>query len=262
MLYGGGAGTEARRRLGGALGIAFLLAAACVFASAPAGAKRPGVKLSQSWQSFPSTKYAALGPGACLAELTKRKIAHTEVGNAPGVLAPVRVPRGISGIAVHTEAPVHARATTPYEVFDCRLVLAISDFAKILAAHDIDEVVMFSAWRPPGRDWPPGQLGTRHPGGLAFDVARFGKKRQPNETTKKWLDVLKDFHGAIGHTPCGADASAPVPPTPEAAELRSILCEAVDKHLFTVVLTPDYNAAHKNHFHLEVTPDVKWSLVR
>ena len=47
-----------------------------------------------------------------------------------------------------------------------------------------------------------------------------------------------------------------------ADELRSIVCEAADQRLFTVILTPNYNRAHANHFHLEVTPDVTWHLVR
>jgi hypothetical protein len=49
--------------------------------------------------------------------------------------------------------------------------------------------------------------------------------------------------------------------TPAATELRSILCEAVAQHLFNVVLTPNYNREHHNHFHLEVTAGVKWFLV-
>jgi len=56
--------------------------------------------------------------------------------------------------------------------------------------------------------------------------------------------------------------STPLPATPEARELRSIVCEAADQHLFTSILTPGYDRAHKNHFHLEVTPGVRWSLVR
>jgi len=28
------------------------------------------------------------------------------------------------------------------------------------------------------------------------------------------------------------------------------------------VLTPDFNRAHRNHFHLEVTAGVKWFMVR
>ena len=34
-----------------------------------------------------------------------------------------------------------------------------------------------------------------------------------------------------------------------------------DAHIFNVELTPDYNWPHRNHFHLEVTPKVKWFLV-
>jgi hypothetical protein len=40
------------------------------------------------------------------------------------------------------------------------------------------------------------------------------------------------------------------------------VCAAADAHLFTTILTPNYDRAHYNHFHLEVTPEVKWHLVR
>ncbi len=77
-----------------------------------------------------------------------------------------------------------------------------------------------------------------------------------------WLDVEHDFHGTLGAPPCGPGAAAPSPATPEARELRSIACEAVDQHMFTTILTPSYDRAHRNHFHLEVTPGVRWYLVR
>jgi hypothetical protein len=77
-----------------------------------------------------------------------------------------------------------------------------------------------------------------------------------------WLDVERDFHGTIGAPVCGPGAAPPHPPTPEARELRSIACETADQHLFTVILTPGHDRAHRNHFHLEVTPSVRWYLVR
>ena len=49
--------------------------------------------------------------------------------------------------------------------------------------------------------------------------------------------------------------------TPAATELRTILCDTVAKHLFNVVLTPNYNRPHHNHFHLEVTLGAKWFLL-
>jgi hypothetical protein len=41
----------------------------------------------------------------------------------------------------------------------------------------------------------------------------------------------------------------------------SILCEAADERLFHVMLTPHFNAAHRDHWHLEIKTDVKWFLV-
>ena len=74
------------------------------------------------------------------------------------------------------------------------------------------------------------------------------------------VDVLEAFHGKIGDKTCG-DGAGPHPATTDAKELRAILCEAVDAHLFNVVLTPDFNRPHRNHFHLEVMAGVHWFLV-
>jgi hypothetical protein len=100
------------------------------------------------------------------------------------------------------------------------------------------------AWAPPG---------TRHPAGLAIDV---GKLRKKDGT---WISVLDHFHGKIGDKVCG-DA-APVPESAQARELRTIVCESLSDHVFTYVLTPNYNAAHADHFHMEIKPGVKWFLV-
>jgi len=224
--------------------------------------KKGHVKFHQDWDKHPASRYAAMTAPSCTAELRRRQIAFTPAKSSAGVLAPVRLPKDVGGVVYRTEAPAHLRATNPYDVFDCRLVLALSDFSKILRAHDIDLVLIFSAWRPPGKKWPKGKLGTRHPGALAIDARRFGKKQKQGEKARAWLDVEKDYHGTMGAPACGADAAAPSPTTLEAKELHSIVCEAADQHVFTSILTPNYNRAHKNHFHLEVTPGVRWSLVR
>ena len=51
------------------------------------------------------------------------------------------------------------------------------------------------------------------------------------------------------------------PDSTEARALRAIFCEAADQRLFTTMLSPNYNNAHENHFHLEITPGVTWRLV-
>ena len=98
-------------------------------------------------------------------------------------------------------------------------------------------------WAPPG---------TRHPAGLAIDVGGLRKR------DGRWLSVGSHFQGKIGEKTCGAGAR--LPESPEARELRSIVCEAADLGVFTYVLTPNYNAAHVDHYHMEIKPGVQWFL--
>jgi hypothetical protein len=203
----------------------------------------------------PAYRYAQLDRAACEAELGRRGVAFDRVSDARGVLAPIRLKGPVNGVTFRTALPPKQRASSPNEVLDCRLVLALGDFASILRAHDVAEVIHMSGWRPPrARAWPAGKLGTRHDGALALDAGWFVK----SDGTR--LDVEKDFHGRIGAKTCGP-GTGPQPATPEALELRAIVCEAAAEHLFQVALTPDYNWPHRNHFHLEVTPKVKWFLV-
>jgi hypothetical protein len=201
--------------------------------------------------STPAVRYGQLSQDDCEAELTRRDIEFVR-DTADGVMAPVRLTGPLHGVEFRSNLSAKARETSQYEVADCRLVLALDDFTEVLRSHDIVEVRHYSMYRPPrSSSEPPGK---RHPGGLAIDAGRF------IDSSGAVLDVDKDFHGAIDARTCG-DGAAPEPPTPEALALRAILCEAVDRRLFNVVLTPNYNRPHKNHFHLEVTAGVSWFLV-
>ena len=203
----------------------------------------------------PAVTYAGYGGAACLSELVRRGIGFTKVSEARGVLAPVRLTAALHGVSYHSGLAPKQRATSPYEILDCRLVLALDDFSAILAKHDVVEVVHMSAYRPPPqRKWAAGQIGQRHDGGLAIDAGSFVRR---DGTT---FDVERDFHGRIGSRTCGPN-TGPSPATPAALALRAIVCEAADGHLFNVALTPDYNWQHRNHLHLEITARVKWFLV-
>lgn len=244
-----------------------LTLAAVVLASGPADAKsrkKGNVKFHPDWAKHPSAVHAAMSPAQCHAELEQRGIGFTVEKSSPGVLAPVRLTSDVAGVVYRTAAPPKERAVGPHDVFDCRLVLSLSEWSKILTAHGVDEVLMYSAWRPPPPKWPEGKLGTRHPGALAIDAFRFGKKLAPGQKEKDrvWLDVARDWSGKIGAPSCGPGAAAPTSKSPAAKELRAIACAAADAHLFTTILTPNYDRAHFNHFHMEVTPEVKWHLVR
>jgi hypothetical protein len=202
----------------------------------------------------PAVRYAALDRATCEADLHRRRIPFVAVGHARGVLAPVRLTGPLHGVTFHSALPASQRARSPYDILDCRLVLALDDFATILAKHGIVEVIHFSVYRPPGRRFPDSRIGRQHGGALAIDAGWFKHK------DGSVLQVERDFHGRIGARTCGP-GTGPNPVTAEATELRSIVCEAAEDHLFNVELTPDYNWQHRNHFHLEVTPRVRWFLV-
>ncbi len=218
-----------------------------------AGQAPPDVPANAS--ATPAVKYASLGQAACEAELKRRKIPYVRVDSARGVVAPVRLRGPLSGVTYHSQVPERSRATSPYEIFDCRLVLALDDFSKVLSKLDVVEVVHYSAYRPPPtRGWAPGRIGSRHGGALALDAGKFVKK---DGTV---LDVEKHFHGRIGAKTCGP-GTGPNPTSPESLALRQVACDSASNRLFNVILTPNYNWPHRNHFHLEVTSGVKWFIV-
>ena len=222
--------------------------------------KKPRTVVEEDWAQAPSAKYAALGKSDCLRELRRRNISFDEVTEAPGVLAPVRLDGPLGGVSYHTEETPSARAKSPHEIFDCRLVLGLDDFSTILRAHDVEEALIFSAWRPPAKGWPAGRLGTRHPGALAVDIRVLQKKAVPG-AERPTLVVLRDWQAARDKPACGDQAPPILPNTSEAKDIRAIYCEAAAGRIFSTMLGPNFNHAHENHFHLEITPGVKWRLL-
>ena len=192
-----------------------------------------------------SPRYGSLSGEACTGELERRHVAYRKLGPTAGVAIPVRLEGRLSGVSFRTLLPEKERATSPYEILDCRLVLAMDDLSKRLAARDVVDVLYFSAYRPPPPGW---KGGVRHEGGLAIDIGYF---RRADGTG---LDIERSFLAQSPATkPC-----APGPPakmaTPDSIALRKIACDAIDSGAFEVVLTPDYDVEHHNHFHLQVSP--------
>ena len=201
-------------------------------------------------------RYAALSPSACIAELTQRGIAFTHEPATRGVEIPVRIPGKVGGVSYRTDFPDRERGKVPWEIFDCRLVLSLDDFGEVLRAHSIVEARIFSCWRPPPKSWPLTERARRHEGALAVDL------RELRKENGEALNILEQFQGQVGATLCGPGAAPPRLDSPSARELNAIACAAAESRLFNSVLTPNYDPAHKNHFHLELTPDVDWFMVR
>src|SRR5262249_30977627 len=140
------------------------------------------------------------------------------------------------------------------EVLDCRLVLSLDDFARDLAARGITSVVHYGIYRS---DVPLPAHGRpqHHVAGLAIDVAAFVKA----DATR--IEVLRDWSRKGGVRSCNDEAPA-AGLSSGALELRGILCDLAKDRMFHQVLTPNHDARHRDHFHLEVMRGTSWTLMQ
>lgn len=170
-------------------------------------------------------------------------------GPAKGVGQPLNLDGPIGGVQFQLAPP-----SSPYGVLDCRMVLLLAELAKVLTGADIVRVRIDNAYRPQAR-LPGGKKRSRklsqHAHGLALDIVSFTLK------DGRTLDVEEDWHGARGEPPCGETASIHVV-TEEAVLLRNLTCSVARAGLFHHMLTPNYDAAHKNHLHWDIKRDNKW----
>ena len=292
--------TSAIRSLGRAvLGLGALGVVSLGAARAGAAPGEHAATFEPDWAATPAARYANLGSEACLQELARRSIKFERVAEARGVVTPVRVLDGVGGVVYRTAQSRAKRAQSPWDVFDCRVVLALDDFSAILRKHGVDEAIIFSGWRPPPKSWPADKITVRHPAGMAVDIGQLGRpvpdpspvqpatmagpaaaspppapKPEPAASAdakaqkgaasraREWLDFEKDFGGRVGAETCGPKADPVGPPTSARGELRAIVCELAAARIFTSILTPNYNQAHHNHMHVDLTPKVRWRIVR
>lgn len=214
-----------------------------------AGAGNPLVEAPADYATTPAHAYAEMTSEACLQMLDDRAIAYERASGGPLVEAPVHLAGPLRDVHFRH---VHTRRSG--SVMDCRLVLALDDFAQVLKDQGVAEVGYLAAYRPD----PSGTAkeGQRHPAALAMDIAWFqlddGKK----------LVVERDFEGQVGAKTCGRRAHQPDPDSENARALRKLVCDTGKARLFHLLLTPNYDPEHRNHLHVEVRRGVRWFLVQ
>ncbi|GAB4211580.1 MAG: hypothetical protein OHK0013_33460 [Sandaracinaceae bacterium] len=91
-----------------------------------------------------------------------------------------------------------------------------------------------------------------HAHALAIDVLTL--VREDGSTFRILDDWLARARGA---DPCG-EFDEPDEPR----RVRRLVCDAVERGLFQVVITPHHDDRHANHLHLEVRPGVDWAVIR
>lgn len=186
--------------------------------------------------------------GACYAALRNAGVAFARVVEAtPGVRWPIRLQGPVRGVFFE-----QLDRDKTFAVLDCRLALALLDWAPTLRRAKVRRVFHYSMYRPGARVGGSGAV-SGHAHGMAIDAAKF------ELDSGVVLDVLHDWEERKrGQSPCPVrrDESG------GSRLMRRVTCEAVDKALFQVILTPHYDKAHANHLHLERKLDVDWMYVK
>jgi hypothetical protein len=192
---------------------------------------------------------ASLDATACLAYLESRDVAFETLdpGEIEGVGIPIRLAGPLDGVVIETTN--HAEL---HEIIDCRLAVALLAWAPRLRAAGITAIRHYSTYRPGARVGGSGRP-SGHSHALAIDVGRMDRGEEH-------LTILEAWEAREpGVAPCGG---GPFDESPSSALLRELICAAVERELFQVVLTPHHDRAHGNHVHLEVRPGVDWTYVR
>jgi hypothetical protein len=170
----------------------------------------------------------------CTDELDARGIAWKRTSR-PGIKDAVEITGPLGGVPLTSERPL---------IVDCSLAVSLDEAGKYMHELGIEKAYFSSAYsRRNGRF-------TNHPSkhsfGLAIDIHTF---TLPDLGT---LRVDRDYEQGLGDDyDCVGS-----PLTRGGAVLKVLQCQLVRSGLFRLVLSPDYDDAHHDHFHLEALP---WS---
>lgn len=171
--------------------------------------------------------------GDCLAELDARQVAWKHAAR-PGIAIAVELTGPIGGVAlVSDDQPL---------VIDCSLAVSLDEAGRYLRALGIAKATFSSAYSR--RNVRGTNRPSKHSYGLAIDVHTFSGPELGA------LRVDRDFEQGLGdEVDCVGE-----PLTQGGAVLKILQCQLVRSGLFHLVLSPDYDDAHHDHFHLEALP--------
>jgi hypothetical protein len=169
---------------------------------------------------------------SCYDELDARGIGYKKVKRS-GIAQAVEIQGALGGADLSGPDAL---------VIDCSLAVSLDEVGRYLRNLGIDKARFSSAYsrrKVRGTD----RL-SKHSYGLAIDVAGFsGPDLGAMRIDRDYEQGLGDALDCVGR-----------PMTKAGAVLKILQCQMVRSGLFHLVLSPDYDDAHHDHFHLEVKP--------
>ena len=157
--------------------------------------------------------HANLSSAACRAQLRRRRLPVKRARAMRGVANAFRLTGRLHGVSFRGPGP-----KSKHSIMDCRMVLALDAFARVLARHGVVEVFYGNVYRPRARI-AGRRKRSQHAYGLAIDLVWF-KLRD-----KTLLRVEEDYNGRLGEPSCGPSAwLAPVTPEGRAVAQHHMRC--------------------------------------
>jgi hypothetical protein len=186
-----------------------------------------------NWSVAPDHVWSIRREERCLQALDKANLTYLPITReltTPVATLVQLTPDPIAGVSF-----VSAHEDRQVEV-SCELAARLPALAKLLKGHGVRSVLVNSSYRDQPRT-------SFHTFGLALDIAAFQMRHD-------LLVVATHFEATPDAYTCDA-----TPATREGKTLLAIACDIAQSHLFSSVLTPNYNSGHRDHFHLDARPD-------
>jgi hypothetical protein len=182
----------------------------------------------------------------CLGVLRARGVAFSEGPELKGVRTPVTID------GERFSPRLTPRGSRPAQM-DCQLAVALVEAAPIFRNLGITQLDYSAAYDYRNRRHSD-QL-SMHAAGLAIDVHAFhGAGREyPVERT---FERRRGAWQALQLKPGWFQDCVGRPRTAGGRTLRKLACRMRLDEAFRIILTPDDNRDHRDHFHIEARPDV------
>ncbi|MEM9069416.1 MAG: extensin family protein [Myxococcota bacterium] len=179
--------------------------------------------------------------GSCHAMLDALGLSWEVAPATRGIADPVRVQPFFGSVSYRS---VFRDEPTPL-LMDCELAPRLFQLATLVEPYDIDEVIHIGVYNyrcigggdPDSGSCRPSQ----HAFARAIDIWGFGLAGSDTEFVleRDWIIT---------------EETCPGSPVGEADRvLHEIACAMWSDRIFQIILTPNYNAAHRNHFHVDMS---------
>lgn len=185
---------------------------------------------------------------SCFGHLDALKVDWSAADPRPGIDEPVVVGPQFAGLVLRHRAQAAPKAV----VADCEFAIRLAAMAETLLPYEITELVHLGIYNyrcvGGGNPSTDGCKPSQHAYARALDIHELvDREGQRFNVEDDW--IITD---EVACEPFG-DRPEPRPEEPDAL-LRAVACDLFRSGVFHIVLTPNYNAAHRNHLHVDVTP--------